>query len=259
MEWEDICDWTFLNHGALIENSSQTQTYSNKQNSSTINTIESEEKKDDVETFVTRSPSKSMQISLKVIIDYKILCKFAFRVRNTAFIIRIIFHWIISPPCEYSKLSKIARHHSTTNKMTELHLCSMDGQSSFEKVNKCVRKITREGDIYVDGDHGERRYIKKIIGRNIISSEKTKISFCKSLRINNEVSLCGLHSARGEKETNWALQRALLTRAWFLSLATVELIHPEILNMLVRGKGTISNKEKFICYDELNCVGVKNC
>ena len=43
--------------------------------------------------------------------------------------------------------------------MCKHHLCWMDGQSSIKKVEECIRKITREGDIYVDGDHAERQYI----------------------------------------------------------------------------------------------------
>ena len=133
-----------------------------------------------------------------------------------------ISHWIISPPCEFSMLSKIARHHSTNNTMREHNLCWMDGQSSFEKVNECVREITRRGDIYVDGDHAKIRYIENIIGRNIISLEKTKIPSFKRLRMNEEVSLCGFHCARVEKKTNCALQRALLARASLTRTSKVE-------------------------------------
>ena len=163
-------------------------------------------------------------------------------------------HWIISPPCEFSKLPKLARIHSTNNTERKHHLCWMDGQSSVEKVNECIREITRKGDIYIDGDHAEKKYIENIVGRNIINLDKTKIPSFKQLRINNEVPLCGLHSARENRDVNCALERALLARVWILSLAPLELRNPETLNMLARGKGAITNEEKFIGYDEVDCV-----
>ena len=48
MEWEDICYWIFLNLGTLVENSNQTQTYSNEQNSNTINTIKLRKKREKI-------------------------------------------------------------------------------------------------------------------------------------------------------------------------------------------------------------------
>ena len=87
-----------------------------------------------------------------VIIDYKNPCcaQFASLARIMAFIIAVqssfftddklevkqiavvglqkqyLFHWIISPPYEFSELSKISRQHSTNNIMREYHLCWTD-------------------------------------------------------------------------------------------------------------------------------------
>ena len=168
-----------------------------------------------------------------------------------------ISHWIVSPSCDFSKLSKIARQHSTNNTMREHHLCWTDGQSSIKKVEECIREITRGGDIYVDGDRAERQYIENIVGKNIMSLEKTRMPSFNRLKMNNVVSLCGLHCAREEKDVNCALQRALLAQVWILSLAPTELRNPEILNILARGKGKINNEGKFICYDEVDYVGVR--
>ena len=129
----------------------------------------------------------------------------------------------------------------------------MDEQSSIEKVNLCIREITRRGDIYVDGDFAEKNYIENIVGRNIINLQKTRIPSFKELVVKYKVSLCGLHSARCEPEANCALQRALLAQQWMLSLAPTELRDPQTLNILAMGKGEIK-KGKFIGYDEVDCV-----
>ena len=206
------------------------------------------------------------------------ICQFEFasRDRNMAFIIAVqssyftddklqvkeiavvglhkpcISHWIISPPCEFSELSKLERLHSSNKTVYEHRLSWTDGHSSIEKVNDCIREITRRGDVYVDGTFAERDYIENIIGRNSINLQKTKIPSFNQLIVKYEVMLCGLHSARCEPEAACALQRALLAQQWFLSLAPVGLRDPQKLNILAMGKGEIDKKGKFIGYDEVD-------
>ena len=104
-------------------------------------------------------------------------------------VVGLQLYWIISTPCGFSKISKIAKIHCTYNKTYEYHLCWIDGQSSIEKENHCVREITRSADFCVDGSHAERKFIENIIGRNVINLDKTKIPSFNRLRMNYEESI----------------------------------------------------------------------